>query len=65
MVITGQNDHLVAMHSDVADGYVILRSILRGNSGLDRGNDLQVCVKEDQRVVSSFVLSDSTLLEPA
>eukprot|EP00964_Phaeocystis_antarctica_P028261 scaffold15942_cov74-Phaeocystis_antarctica.AAC.4 len=76
MAVAGQNDHLVAMHSDVADGLVITSiSILRGTTcGLDRGDDLQVGVKEEQRVAFSFVLSDSigppsllmhcTLLEP-
>eukprot|EP00964_Phaeocystis_antarctica_P093914 scaffold60724_cov71-Phaeocystis_antarctica.AAC.2 len=58
MVVAGQNDHLVAMHSDVAEGFVIV--ILRGTTcGLDRGDNLQVCVEEDQRVISCFVISDS------
>eukprot|EP00964_Phaeocystis_antarctica_P111310 scaffold75668_cov75-Phaeocystis_antarctica.AAC.4 len=61
MGVIGQNDYLVAMHSDVADGLVIIIiNILRGNiCGLDRGDDLQVSVKEDQRVASFVGISDS------
>eukprot|EP00964_Phaeocystis_antarctica_P146041 scaffold112231_cov84-Phaeocystis_antarctica.AAC.3 len=63
MVVGGQNEHLVAMHSDVADGFVrsvIVIKLLRDTTcALDRGDDLQVRVKEDQRVVSSFGLSES------
>eukprot|EP00964_Phaeocystis_antarctica_P107318 scaffold72067_cov63-Phaeocystis_antarctica.AAC.3 len=42
MPVAGQNDHLVAIHGDVADGVVVAMhsdviSTLRGNSSLDRG----------------------------
>ena len=53
MVVAGQNDHLVAMHSDVADGHVIIRILWDITCGLDCGEDLQVGVKEDQRLVFS------------
>ena len=53
MVGTGQHNDLVAMHSDVADGYVILTSILRAITRvLDCGYNLQACVKQDQPLVS-------------
>jgi hypothetical protein len=52
MVGTGQHNDLVAMHSDVADGYVILTSILRAITRvLDCGYNLQACVKQDQPLV--------------
>ena len=53
MAAAGQHDHLVAMHSDVADGAVIILRVLQATnllgciSLLDYGNDLQVCIKED------------------
>eukprot|EP00964_Phaeocystis_antarctica_P026697 scaffold15038_cov74-Phaeocystis_antarctica.AAC.6 len=49
------------MHSDVADGFVILISnMLRGIArGFKYGDDLQVCVEEDQRGGSIFAISDS------
>eukprot|EP00964_Phaeocystis_antarctica_P117540 scaffold81363_cov68-Phaeocystis_antarctica.AAC.3 len=62
MVVGGQNDHLVAMHSDVADGFILLliKTLRDTTRGLDRGDDLQVSVKEEQRVAASFDgLSDS------
>ena len=42
MVVAGQNDHLVAMHSEVLDGFVIIViNILRGIAcGLNYGDDL-------------------------
>ena len=42
MVLTGQDDHLVAMHSEVLDGFVIIViNILRGIAcGLNYGDDL-------------------------
>eukprot|EP00964_Phaeocystis_antarctica_P052659 scaffold30849_cov75-Phaeocystis_antarctica.AAC.3 len=60
MVVAGQNEHLVAMHSEVADGSVLLIKLLRDTTrGLDRGDNLQVSIKEDQRVASCFVLFES------
>eukprot|EP00964_Phaeocystis_antarctica_P022896 scaffold12787_cov26-Phaeocystis_antarctica.AAC.1 len=59
MAIGGQNDHLVAMHSDVADGIVSIISILLVTCGLDCGDDLQVGVKDEQRVVSFSGISES------
>eukprot|EP00321_Phaeocystis_globosa_P014875 CAMPEP_0118820104 /NCGR_PEP_ID=MMETSP1162-20130426/7467_1 /TAXON_ID=33656 /ORGANISM="Phaeocystis Sp, Strain CCMP2710" /LENGTH=38 /DNA_ID= /DNA_START= /DNA_END= /DNA_ORIENTATION= len=38
MIAGGQHDHLVAVHCDVTDGSFTLR----GCSGLNRGDDLQV-----------------------
>ena len=44
MAVAGQNDHLVAMHSDVADGIPILIDIIKiprdTTCVLDRGDDL-------------------------
>merc|ERR1712086_419731 len=60
MVVAGQNDHLVAMHSDVADGHVKIISIVQDiTCGLDRGDDLQVGVKKDHRLVSVIRLGES------
>eukprot|EP00964_Phaeocystis_antarctica_P054826 scaffold32260_cov70-Phaeocystis_antarctica.AAC.3 len=58
MIVASQNDHLVAMHSDVADWSAFV--ILRGTTcGFDCGDDLQVNIKEEQRVASFIVMSDS------
>ena len=63
MLVAGQNDHLVAMHCDVADGFVrsvIVIKIIRGiTCGLDCADGLQVCVKKDQRVVTFVDFSES------
>eukprot|EP00964_Phaeocystis_antarctica_P056454 scaffold33294_cov65-Phaeocystis_antarctica.AAC.1 len=58
MVAAGQNDHLVAMHSDIADGVKIIRDT---TCGFDRGDDLQACVEEDQRVVFFAGLSGDSI----
>ena len=46
MIPGGQHEHLVAVHCDVADGTIFLR----GFSGLNRGDDLQVWIKDGNRI---------------
>ena len=57
MALAGQNDHLIAMHSDAADGHVL--PMLLGFNGLNSGDDLQVGIKEDHRIAPRF--SDDTI----
>ena len=58
MALAGQNDHLVGMHSDVADVFTFIYNLI---TGLNCGDKLQVCIKEDHGIASLVGAADDSI----